>query len=214
MQQHDSNLHVFILSNQVLYGEALKSLLREENGSYIIETYALRNAKLQELVVAQKPDIILFDMDNMSKNTWVILKEMAVSCKDARIIILANSNEPIYREYAIKYGAKGFIVKSSPKELLTAAMKIVSKGSYFFDPGMHGLEVKTLNSKLRSHFNLSNREFEIIQLIKDGFSTKDIACHLMLSFHTIESHRKNIYNKLKVKKVTELLRLYNNFDSY
>jgi DNA-binding NarL/FixJ family response regulator len=141
------------------------------------------------------------------------LKDVSAQSPTTRVILLANSNEAIYRKYAVKHGVLGYILKSSPKELLTATIKIVSKGGYFFDPGNQGFQSHGTNSKLRNEYKLSNREVEVVQLIKDGYSSKAIANHLDVSFHTIESHRKNIYNKLNIRKVTELLKVYRNFDN-
>jgi DNA-binding CsgD family transcriptional regulator len=60
---------------------------------------------------------------------------------------------------------------------------------------------------IKEKYNLSNRELEIVILIKDGMTSKDVAAALGISHHTVEAHRKNVYNKLKINKVTELLKI-------
>lgn len=204
---------VFILSNQILYGEALKSLLREDNEYFDIDVYAVKNPQIKSLIQTRKPDIILMDTNEMGKPLWKFLNSITAQEPNPRVIMLANSNEAMYREYALKYGATGYILKSSPKELLAAAIKIVVKGGYFFDPGTDNFGTPPDEKSLKNKYNLSSRELQVVQLIKNGFSSKEIADYLSLSIHTIESHRKNIYNKLSIKKVTELLRVFRNFEA-
>ncbi|MCR9063536.1 MAG: response regulator transcription factor [Cytophagales bacterium] len=204
---------ITIISGQILYTEALKELLINSNENFLVEGFSNYNPRIGEILRSINPDIILMDANGMGKEIWEFLHMTHLNNPDAQIIMLANSNESIYQEYASKNGANGYVLKSSPKELLIAAIKIVSKGGNFFDPGIttkiNGLSVPRIQGK----FNLSTREMEIIHLIKDGLSTKDIANHLALSFHTVETHRKNIYNKLSINKVTELLKLYSEFEN-
>lgn len=206
-------LQVFILSNQTLYADALKSLLKEESQYTDVHIFAIKNPKVNALINVQKPDIILLDINNVSKSIWEFMNGISNQSSNSRIIMLADFNEVMYREYAIRYGAKGYILKSSPKELLAAAIKIVVKGGYFFDPGNQDINTQTRHSELKGKYKLTSREMEIIQLIKDGFSSKDVASHLNVSFHTVESHRKNIYNKLNIRKVADLLKVYRSFES-
>ncbi len=204
---------VFILSNQILYGEALKSLLREDNEYFDIDVFAVKNPKIKSLIHLKKPDIVLMDTNEMGKSLWKFVNSVTAQEPNPRVIMLANSDEAMYREYALKYGATGYILKSSPKELLAAAIKIVVKGGYFFDPGTDNFGATPNEKGLKNKYNLSSREMQIVQHIKNGFSSKEIANQLSVSFHTIEAHRKNIYNKLGIKKVTELLKVFRNFEA-
>ena len=204
-------IKILILSNQILYIEALKLLLFESNKNFEIEGFSVNNPDVRKSISEINPDIILLDANGMDKNVWQFLNVINKNHPDINIIMLSNSNEQIYQEYACKNGASGFVLKSSPKEILIGAIKIIMNGGSFFDPGSTKQGVLGTNFKIKEKFELSNREIEIIIFIKDGLSTKNIASQMGLSFHTIESHKKNIYKKMKVNKVTDLIRLHSEF---
>lgn len=207
-----NNIKIMVLSNQSLYIDALKSLLNSENKDFNVDGVSTTASDVSESIKDFSPYVILLDANGMGKYIWDFLNLTHRQNPAIKIIMLANSNEQIYLESAHKNGASGYILKSSPKELLVAAIKIVLKEGSFYDPGIKAYNKNGIHHKIQEKYNLSPRELEIIILIKDGLSSKDIANLLGISFHTVEAHRKNIYNKLQINKVTELLKLFAEFD--
>lgn len=203
---------LLVLSNQLLYTEALKSLLNSQD-NFSVDGMATSHTNLINLIADFNPQLILMDANGMGKEIWDTLNKIHKKQPNAKIIMLANSNESIYIEFAKKNGASGFILKSSPLELLMAAIKIIENGSHFFDTREFSSSNHTNELSLEKKYKLSSREMEIITLITDGNTTKSIADQLGLSYHTIEAHRKNIYKKLKINKVTELIKLTSEFES-
>jgi two-component system secretion response regulator SsrB len=206
-----NNIKIMVLSHQSLYIDALKSLLSTENKDFTVEGLTTSENSVTETIKSFDPEVILLDANGMGKNIWDFLNLTHKQNPKVKIIMLANSNEQIYLEYAHKNGASGYILKSSPKELLVAAIRIVMKEGSFYDPGIKAYNKNGVHNKIQEKYNLSARELEIILLIKDGLSSKDMASSLGISFHTIEAHRKNIYNKLQINKVTELLKIFAEF---
>lgn len=205
------NTRIMILSNQSLYIDALKSLLNTENQDFQVDGLNTEDPTTSESIKSFQPEVILLDANGMGKNIWDFLNLTHKQFPAVKTIMLANSNEQIYLDYAHKNGAAGYILKSSPKELLVAAIRIVLKEGSFYDPGIKAYNKNGVHHKIQEKYKLSGRELEIIILIKDGLSSKDMANSLGISFHTIEAHRKNIYNKLQINKVTELLRIFAEF---
>lgn len=203
---------LLVLSNQLLYTEALKSLLNSQD-NFSVDGMATSHTNLINLIANFNPQLILMDANGMGKEIWDTLNKIHKKQPNAKIIMLANSNESIYIEFAKKNGASGFILKSSPLELLMAAIKIIENGSHFFDTREFSSSNHINELSLEKKYKLSSREMEIITLITDGNTTKSIADQLGLSYHTIEAHRKNIYKKLKINKVTELIKLTSEFES-
>jgi DNA-binding NarL/FixJ family response regulator len=207
-------LKVFVLSNQNLYLDALISLLNTDhyhlNASGTIIT---TNTEAFKFIEEEKPHVVLLDANGMGKTIWELLLEIKKRFVGISVIMLANTNEPIYLSYANKNGANGYVLKSSPKELLIAAIKIVTQGGKFYDPGVNNDQGEGgLGQKLSTKYNLSDREIEVVTLIKDGYTSKEICKQLNLSCHTIETHRKNVYRKLHINKVTELLKIFNSIN--
>lgn len=207
-----TSTHILVLSKQLLYIEALKSLLNSEENIQA-NGYSITNDDVRKSIEEDKPNVILLDANGMGKEVWDFLYSLHSKNKSIKIIMLANSNESIYMEFASKNGAAGYVLKSSPLELLLGAIKIVMGGGSYYDPGQKKYARNGNTASFEKEFKLSKREMEIITLIKDGESTKKIAERLDLSFHTIETHRKNIYRKLKIHKVTELINLYGEFQN-
>lgn len=205
-------IKVLILSSQQLYLEALSNLLDSRYENLEVETNDVNPKQTIPFIAELRPEVILLDANGKGKEVWDFLNKIHSNFPSIKIIMLANSNEQIYIDYANKNGAVGYILKSSPKELLVGAIKIVANGGSFYDPGISKRGMNGYSYKIQGKYNLSNREIEVIQLIKDGNSTKNIADILDLSYHTVESHRKNIYNKLEINKVTDLLRIYAEFE--
>lgn len=199
---------IAILSDQVLFNEGLKGILEKEPDSYEISTYSTKFIRIKSTLKSIDPHIVLMDANGSRKEVWTFLKNVCALLPETKVVILANTNEYVYRQNAEKNGAVGYVLKSSPKELLIGAMKVILGGGKYYDPGATGDWNINFSSKLKNNYGLSGREMDVVHLIKEGYSTKDIASHLNLSFHTIETHRKNIYNKLQIRKVTELLNLY------
>jgi DNA-binding NarL/FixJ family response regulator len=203
--------NIIIVSNQILYIDALKVLVSSMNHTYKVYGSLPDVASIKNYIEIDDETLILMDANGMGKKIWELLSQLRKLETNLKVILLANSNDQIYTDNADKFGAMGFVLKSSPKELLVAAIKIVESGGKFYDPGSKGLKRNDTNL-FEKNYKISDREKEVIHLIKKGYSSKSIAEHLNLSFHTVESHRKNIYKKLKINKMTDLIRLLAEFD--
>ncbi|MFT4899800.1 MAG: DNA-binding NarL/FixJ family response regulator, partial [Flavobacteriales bacterium] len=114
---------------------------------------------------------------------------------------------------SLKAGASGYILKDSPKEELIKAIKEVAKGGRYFASEVSQLMVSSyvekagnFTDKRRSNTGLTNREVEVIRLLSDGLSNQKIADQLGISHRTVDTHRTNIMQKVKVKNVAELVK--------
>lgn len=203
-------LNIMVLCNQLLYLEALKSLLNTES-HLNCKGILMSNSQATRIIKKEDPTLLLVDTNTMGQKVWRFLNEIRNDNPQIKTIILANNNDPIYLDMAKDNGISGYILKSSPIELLMATIKIVKNGGEFFDRGNYGDTDKEISFEKK--YKLSKREMEIIKLITNANTTKVIAERLGLSFHTIEAHRKNIHRKLNVNKVTELIRLVADFEN-
>jgi two-component system secretion response regulator SsrB len=202
--------NILILSYELIYVEALKSLLSSGKNQKINGFY-IQSPKIQNKIKNQNAELILLDTEHFTKNSWEFLKETHVQNPSSKIVILANNNEPNNIELAKKHGAFGFVLKSSPLELLIAALKIVENGNPFYDTGNYNFSKSPNESSFELKYRLTKREMQIASYMIEGNSSRKIAEKLELSFHTIEAHRKNIYKKLEINKITQLINLYSEF---
>jgi DNA-binding NarL/FixJ family response regulator len=208
---NESVVKVIILSEQSLYIDALCMLLNSMSGEFNASGYSMQSPATEAILKAQNPKVILMDANGMGKHVWEYLADAHKKFPETKIIMLANSNEPIYLDYANKNGAAGYVLKTSPQELLLASIKIALAGGTFFDPGVKAYNKNGYHHKIQEDYKLSARELEVISLIREGHSSRNIAEMLDLSIHTIEAHRKKIYAKLKINKVADLIRIFSEY---
>ncbi len=200
---------ILILSHNFLYAESLKSLLHFTNteNQYISSTFSQIN--FVSNISMTEPNIIIVDFAIINKETLKLLDELKNNFREIQFLVLLTNVEYKFTRELKMIGIESYVFKSSPKEILFAALKIVENGNKYYDSLNSGGDDFNVSIAEKSTSVLSMREFEITTLIKEGLSTKDIADKLNLSFHTIETHRKNIYNKLGINKVADLIRIVN-----
>ena len=163
-----------------------------------------------DVVSAHKPDLVLADISLPDKNGLELIKDIHVLCPGATILVVSMHDETLYAERVLRAGARGYIMKQEGGKKLMAAVRHILGGQIYVSEKMSAriLEIfsggrKDAGSPIEK---LSDREFEVFQLIGQGKGTRDIAEHLHLSVKTVEVHRANIKEKLQLKSATELVR--------
>jgi DNA-binding NarL/FixJ family response regulator len=161
-------------------------------------------------VAKQKFDLALVDISLPDKNGLELIKDLRALNPDLPILVVSMHDEMIYAERVLRAGARGYIMKQEGGEKFLHAIRQVLAGHVYVSEKMSarilenlsGSQVGTASSPVR---RLSDREFEVFQLIGQGVSTGDIALRLRLSIKTVEVHRANIKQKLSLSTATELV---------
>jgi DNA-binding NarL/FixJ family response regulator len=158
-----------------------------------------------------RPDVVVMDIAMPVLNGIDATKRIAETCPSAAVIILSMHDDESYIVRALNAGARGYLLKDSLKADLLAAINAVSQGHSYFSAKINLLlredYFRQLSDKQKtdSFELLTAREREILQLAAEGRSNKDIANLLSLSFHTVETHRSHILQKLNLHTVPELI---------
>ena len=210
--KEDFNHKLYLLSHQTLYTDSLLLLFKEQLPNFEVSAFHTKTPGLLDIIKGSKPDFVILDANGNGKEIWELLHSIHIQNPDLKILMLSNTNEQIFIDHARKNGAVGFVLKSSPHEILIGAIKITLVGGQYFDPGSSNSKYN-VHQEFSTKYGLGPKEMEVIHLIKEGMTTKEIAAALDRSFHTIESHRKNIYNKLGIQKVAEMIKLMSSFES-
>lgn len=157
------------------------------------------------------PDIILLDISMPRLNGLEFMETLRRESPTARIIVLTMHDSPEYITQTIRLGARGYLLKdTSPAELIRA-IKAVHAGEVYFGAVVSRMVVETavkggFQSEGRRMDPLTEREHEVLALIAEGLSNKEIAGRLQLGVRTIETHRERIMRKLNVHSVAGLTR--------
>ena len=163
------------------------------------------------LVGQAKPDLVLVDISLPDKNGLELIKDVQALHPDIMILVVSMHDEALYAERVLRAGGRGYIMKQEGGKKLMEAIRQVLSGQVYVSTKMSAkiLEIfsgrrdKTGGSPVE---RLSDREFEVFQLIGEGRGTREIAEHLHISVKTVEVHRANIKEKLSLKAATDLVR--------
>lgn len=158
----------------------------------------------------QKFDLALVDISLPDKNGLELIKDLHSLKPDLPILVVSMHDEMIYAERALRAGARGYIMKQEGGEKFLLAIRQVLAGRVFVSEKMSARILENFSSGQAENPSspvrcLSDREFEVFQLIGQGIGTRDIAGRLRLSVKTVEVHRASIKEKLNLATATELV---------
>jgi DNA-binding NarL/FixJ family response regulator len=163
-----------------------------------------------DLVGANTPDLILADISLPDKNGLELIKDIHVLQPDLLILVVSMHDELLYAERVLRAGGRGYIMKQEGGKKLMTAIRRVLSGELYVSEKMSAKILESFSGQPKAGGSpverLSDREFEVFQLIGSGKGTREIADYLHLSVKTVEVHRANIKEKLKLKSATELVR--------
>lgn len=197
-------IRILIADDHQMFREGLMALLNSEDNINVIGE-ASNGKEALLLLETQVPDVLLLDLEMPEMDGFDVLKALKKLNLETKVLVLTMHKSPEFIKNIIKAGAHGFLQKDSGKEILIHAIQQVhSKGTYY-TPEVATIVLNSFKEDALSK-SISAREKEVIQLIVDGNTTKEIADILFLSKNTIESHRQNILSKLQLKNSAELVR--------
>ncbi len=157
------------------------------------------------------PDLILTDITMPGRSGFEFVKDLIAAMPERLILVVSMHDEVIYAERALRAGARGYVMKDSGGENLLAAIRQVLAGQVYLSVRMSARILEDLSARRPRGSDspigrLSDREFEVLQLVGLGKSTRDIASQLHLSPKTVDVHRGHIKEKLQLKDATALVR--------
>ena len=166
-----------------------------------------------EMAGKLKPDIILMDVNMTPVNGFDATRQILKDSPEAKIIGVSMHSMPAYAKRMLQLGALGYVTKNSSKEeMLTAILEVNEGRKYICEEVKNIVAQQELDETTvpSTDMNmLSRRELDIINLIKEGHSSKEIASHLDISLKTVEVHRYNILKKLNLKNTAALVNFIN-----
>jgi two-component system, NarL family, response regulator NreC len=186
-------------------------LLLERQPGFKVVGEASDGRQAVEQAEATKPDIIVLDIAMPNLSGIEAAQRISTLLPHTRIIILSMHCDESYVLRALKAGAKGYLLKDSAENDLIEAIRAVDEGKAFFSPEISNIMVEDYVREMKrrgaedSYELLTPREREILQLLAEGKSNKHIATVLDLSLYTVETHRRNLQDKLNLHSFAELI---------
>jgi len=189
-------IKVIIIDDHRMFNDGLNAMLEPAAGIMVLtQVYDPREARAK--IKKLNPDVVLMDF-NMPHVDGMGLTRLILSERPhTRVLILSMYDEERHIETFREIGAQGYIYKTASAEELISAIRKIHAGGHHFPEASSGSNHS--NDPFLKKLSLSPREIEVIQLIKSGMTTKEIAKKLKISYFTAETHRKNIKLKVGIK---------------
>jgi two-component system response regulator NreC len=203
-------IRILLADDHTVVRGGLRMLLeREPDFSVVAEAADGREAI--EMARAKTPDVAVLDIAMPNLNGIEAARQITAKHPQICIIILSMHSDEGYVLRALKAGARGYLLKDAPETDLIAAVRAVHQHKAYFSPAISKMMVEDYMRQLRekdaedSYDLLTPREREVLQMLAEGRSNKDVATRLNLSLHTVETHRGNILQKLNLHGTPELI---------
>ena len=205
-------IKVYLADDHQMLIEGMKAVIKT-NANFEVVGFSLNGVNLVDNAIEAKTDILVMDINMPEKDGLQVLKELSKSKMFFKVIILSSYDDLKLVREVIKLGAKGYLTKQCVAESIVEALHEVQNGEEYFCRTMREKIFESFSQEDENHdieiiptASLTERELVIIKLIALEYSGKKISEKLFISTNTVETHRKNLLKKLKVKSSIGLVK--------
>ncbi len=193
------SISVFIADDHVLLRDGLRALLNKQAGIEVVGG-ASDGLEAQRLIKELKPDVVLMDINMPGQGGIEATRQLQQDCPEISILMLTLHEDKNLLQEALQAGASGYIVKRASESELLNAIEAVTRGDIYIHPAMTRAllfqpEEKPV-SRRKTVETLTAREVQVLRLLANGHTNREIAQILAISVRTVESHRSNLMSKL------------------
>jgi two-component system, NarL family, response regulator NreC len=203
-------IRVLLADDHQLMRRGVRLMLERETDLTVVGE-ACDGREAVAMAKSLKPEVVVMDIGMPNLNGIEAAHQMTQENQELAIVMVSMHSDESYVLRALKAGARGYLLKDSAEADLIKAVHVVAGGKSFFSPAVSKVLLDDYVRKLKrsgtedAYDLLTPREREVLQLIAEGKSNKDIANLLDLSVYTVESHRGNLMEKLNLKGLPELI---------
>jgi DNA-binding NarL/FixJ family response regulator len=206
MNAFEKPVQILIADSQFLITESLKFILQID-GDFNVNKVVTEKNELIKALTRENISILIIDPSLIELANFSELKEIKTSFPNLKLLVITNSVSKSELHELNNIGITNIILKTAGKEEIFDAFNSALKGKKYYSNELLEIlfEVNERKNSGEETGLLTNSEIEIVRLISEGLTTKEIASHRYVSFHTVITHRKNIFRKLGVSSVSELI---------
>ena|ERR1035438_7364165 len=203
-------VRILIADDHAIIRSGLRALLAHEPGFQIVAE-AANGQEAVELAERELPSVVVLDISMPVLNGLEAARQIAGKLHDIQIVMLTVHTDGCYLLNALKAGARGYVLKSSAESEIVEAIRAISQGKAYFSPKVSRVLADDYMRYLEAHHVedsydlLTSRERQILQLLAEGHSNKDIASVLDLSPTTVICHRQHVFQKLNFHTLADLI---------
>jgi len=204
------NINILIVDDHEIIHNGIEDILKKEENLSIVG-HAYNGKEALDLVEVLLPDVIFMDISMPEMNGIEACKRLKEKFSNIKIIALTQHESKEYVQHFLSEGGNGYLLKNSKKEEFLAAIDSVMKGNQYINSELAANMLssfikKAADANSEKNIHLTRREIEIIKKIAEDKSNNEIANELFISLRTVETHRRNIMQKIEAKSVVSLLK--------
>lgn len=198
-------IKVIVVDDHQLFREGISSLLESDPDIQVIGMVDSAGSMF-DFFEKQVPDVVLIDISMPGKDGLTVIRESKKKYPNVKFIVLTMHADGQYVVKAVRSGAFGYLLKNADKKELSEAIHTVIKDQKYFNAEISQLMVGNISLEGDNPQRLSERETQVLHLVSNGKTTKEIAEELFVSTRTVETHRVNMMKKLDVQNTAELIK--------
>jgi two-component system response regulator NreC len=205
-----SKLRLMLADDHTLFRQGIKTMISAESDMEVVGEAGSGNDAV-ERANELKPDVILMDIGMPGISIFEATRQIRKVRPETKVLFLTMYDDEDYLVEGMEVGASGYVLKDSPAPQLLAAIRDIFRGGSYLSPRMLSQLVDDFRSRIRTttrmprFATLTAREREVLKMLAEGSSVKEIACDLNLSVKTVEAHKFNLMRKLDIHNKAQLV---------
>ena len=199
-------IRILLADDHAVVRRGFQMILAEQSDMEIVGE-AGNGREALELAAKLKPDVVVMDVAMPELNGIEATRRMAENAPHARVLALSMHKDSVYVRETLRAGARGYLLKDSVAADLVSAVRAVAAGEGYLSPAVSDAVLDDYRRHVTNPIDLlTSREREVLQMLAEGKTNKEIADILNLSVYTVDAHRGRIMEKLNVHSINELVR--------
>jgi two-component system response regulator NreC len=205
-----SRIRILLADDHTLFRQGVKTLLASETDMEVVGEAADGSAAV-ERAAELKPDVVLLDIGMPGPSSFESTRQIKRNRPETKVLFLTMYDDEDYLLEGMEVGANGYVLKDSPAIQLVAAVRDVYRGGSYLSPRMLSQLVNDFRTRVKTtdrtprFASLTPREKEVLKMLAEGNSVKEVATQLVLSVKTVEAHKFNLMRKLDIHNKAHLV---------
>jgi len=205
-----AKIRILVADDHTLFRQGVKTLIGVEQDMEVVGE-ACNGTEAVDKASELRPDVVLMDIGMPGPSSFEVTRQIKRNRPDTKVLFLTMYDDEDYLVESMEVGANGYVLKDSPATQLVSAVRDVHRGGSFLSPRMLSQLVDDFRTRIKSadrlprFATLTPREKEVLKMLAEGNSVKEVACQLNLSVKTVEAHKFNLMRKLDIHNKAQLV---------